>query len=427
MTLIGITIGVASLVAFTSFGVGLQQISLREYRAFEADNALHVTSHPRPVNPFDVFTFKDLETDTIVTSVVPITDELLQQIRAIPGVSLAFPDDFFLVKVRTSKREVLTNVQPIPMEFVDIPRYRPIAGSFFSTSTDSSLLITEELTRLFGYRNPRDAVGDTLEVGINVLRLSGFRFGFFSQQGSLRNLPFVERKYRVKVAGILADEAQSITSIFRIAIPIDLFKDLPKLTEDAISGIVLQQSPTGGYDKIQVHVPDQEDVPSVRAAIEQYGLYVNRYRGQYEKQEQTLAVLDVSLFILGTIALIVATIGMSNTMITNVVERTREIGIIKAIGGEDRDVLRMFLIESGMMGFFGSLAGLLFGWVVTGLLDRFVNFYFHQVGRPGVILFFFSWPILLGIFILTIIVSVIAGSVPARRAASIEPILALRY
>ena len=426
LTLVGITIGVAGLYAFMSFGTALQRISKSEFHAFDEFHAVHVTSYPKPVNPFSVFSFQEMEADSSATPIIPITDELLDRIRQIPGVAFAFPDEYFLIQIRINNRVFTTDCQPIPMDFANLPRYKPVAGSFFTSPADTAMLISEEMARQFGFNDPKSTVGETIEFSVPVLRVSGFRFGFYSMKGGVRNLPFVNERFDVVIRGVLPDEEQSLSGSSRISIPIDLFRDVPKFTEDALFGLLLQQSNTTGYPKIQVHLSQDADPGPVYHTIEGYGLHVTKYGDQFANEQRTLALLDATVLILGTIALFVAAIGMSNTMIVNVVERTREIGVIKAVGGEVVDVQRLFLVECGLMGLLGALSGLALGWVVKTLISIAADYYFNLQGRTPFDLFDSSFGMVAGIVVFTIVITVFAGFIPARRAARIEPIEALR-
>jgi len=426
LTVLGITIGVTGLYVLMSFGAGLRKISDKEFHAFDEFHAAHITSYTMPVNPFRIFSFSELEPDSGAAPVVPITDDLLGQIRQIPGVVVAFPDEFFLIRIRVNNRVFTTNCHPIPMQFEHIPRYQPVAGSFFTSPTDSSILISEEMARQFGFPDPESAIGEKLQLSIPILRVSGFQFSFFSFRGRIRNLPLVDEHFEVVVRGILPDKEQSPTSLSRISIPVNLFREVPKLTEDTLFGLFLQQPYIKGYPKIRVHINPEADPDPIYETIEQFGLHVTRFGEHFKSEQQTLMVLDIASFILGTIALFIAAIGMSNIMIVNVVERTQEIGILKAVGGEDSDVQRLFLFECGLMGSIGIILGLGLGWIVKSLITLAADYYFNLQGRMPITLFESSTVLVISVSVVALVITVTAGLIPARRASRIEPIKALR-
>jgi putative ABC transport system permease protein len=129
----------------------------------------------------------------------------------------------------------------------------------------------------------------------------------------------------------------------------------------------------------------------------------------------------------GTVALVVAGPGIINTLVMSVLERYQEIGIYKAIGASDRDLLVLFLCEAGMIGLLGGLGGLALGSLVSWLLELAVGAYAQSQGVTfHLALFAFPYWLLLGALVFALVVSVLAGVYPAVRAARVDPIRALR-
>ena len=142
--------------------------------------------------------------------------------------------------------------------------------------------------------------------------------------------------------------------------------------------------------------------------------------------KRAFLVIDILLSLIGSIALTVSSLGIVNTMVMSILERTREIGIMKAIGGGDGDIRRIFLIEASVIGLLGGMAGVVIGWVVGRAINFGANIYIKsQGGTPGDL---FSMPLWLiaGAIGFSLLVSLIAGSYPARRAARLDPIQALQ-
>lgn len=129
----------------------------------------------------------------------------------------------------------------------------------------------------------------------------------------------------------------------------------------------------------------------------------------------------------GMIALMVAAIGIFNTLTIALLERTHEIGIMKAIGGRNTDVALVFTAEASMIGFFGGIIGLTGGWVMGVLINLLVNFVATSVGGTANYLFF--TPVWFASFVVlfAFTISTIAGIMPAVRAAKLDPLEALRY
>jgi len=120
-------------------------------------------------------------------------------------------------------------------------------------------------------------------------------------------------------------------------------------------------------------------------------------------------------------------LGIVNTMIMSILERTREIGIMKAIGGSEIQIKWIFFVEAGSIGFIGAIFGLLLGWIVTRISNQIANSQFLPAGEPQVDFFYFPLWLILGAIAFSVILSLIAGLYPAIRAARIDPVKALRH
>jgi putative ABC transport system permease protein len=138
-------------------------------------------------------------------------------------------------------------------------------------------------------------------------------------------------------------------------------------------------------------------------------------------------VLDLLLGLFASLALAVATLGIVNTLVMAILERRREIGVLKALGASDPDVKRLFFVEAGVMGLVGGVAGVVFGWLIGRSLTLATNIYLKRQELPSVeISSVPTWLVFFGIGF-AIIVSLIAGLYPASRAAKLNPVDALRY
>jgi putative ABC transport system permease protein len=176
-----------------------------------------------------------------------------------------------------------------------------------------------------------------------------------------------------------------------------------------------------------VKVAGAQYTQDVEDAIKQKGMSAFSVNDALQGAKRAFIILDLVLSLIGSIALAVSSLGIVNTMVMSILERTREIGIMKAIGGSDGDVRRIFLIEASAIGLLGGLAGVALGWAVGRIINIGANIYIQQQGgTPGNL---FSLPFWLvgGAIGFSIVVSLLAGSYPAGRAAKLDPIQALRH
>ena len=135
-----------------------------------------------------------------------------------------------------------------------------------------------------------------------------------------------------------------------------------------------------------------------------------------------IGVLNGMLYLIALISIVVASVNTMNTMYTAVLERTKEIGVMKAIGARNEDILSIFIFEAGCMGAVGGIAGVILGWIIAstgGAIAKASGF--------GSLQPIFPWQLILGCILFAAMVGAISGILPARQASQLKPIDALRY
>jgi putative ABC transport system permease protein len=139
------------------------------------------------------------------------------------------------------------------------------------------------------------------------------------------------------------------------------------------------------------------------------------------------AIVDLFLGIFGSLALAVASLGIINTLVMAILERRREIGVLKALGAADRDVRHLFFAEAGVMGLAGGLFGVLLGWAIGRAIQLGTMIYLKRQGVTPPNIWSVPWWLVLGAIAFAIVVSLASGIYPASRAARLDPVEALRY
>jgi putative ABC transport system permease protein len=192
---------------------------------------------------------------------------------------------------------------------------------------------------------------------------------------------------------------------------------------------------TDRADQIVVQINAGENITEVAAKVDKKlmnfrGLDRDTKDYTISTPEELLASFGVILniitaFLLGVagISLVVGGIGIANTMYTSVLERTREIGVMKAIGARNRDVMGLFLIESGLLGLIGGIIGVVLGY----LLSKVVEFIAQQALGSSILSVASPWYLFAGLLIFAFFIGALFGVWPAYRASRIIPVKALRY
>lgn len=259
----------------------------------------------------------------------------------------------------------------------------------------------------------REAVINTAMVDVLGLSIDNavgktFKISFIATGDLLQNpnerIESVPSEY--KIVGIIADE----TTPF-VYVP---FMDLSSL------GIT-------NYSQVKVVASTKNDLATVRRNIEATGFATMSVSDTVEQINNLFATLRTMLMLLGMVALAVAAIGMFNTLTVSLLERTREIGIMKAMGMRSEEVKELFLTESMIMGLFGGLLGLFLGFVAGKMVSLILSFFAFFKGVGFLDISYIPFSLVIIIIIISLCVGLLTGFYPAARATKISALNALRY
>jgi putative ABC transport system permease protein len=213
----------------------------------------------------------------------------------------------------------------------------------------------------------------------------------------------------------------------RVFLPLQLAQDLHVLQAGNVRDTTRAFSRTPQYATVGVKVKSARDVPAVEDAIRKMGFNTLSIVDATRSMRQFFAILDLFLGIFGSLALAVASIGIINTLVMAILERRREIGIMKAIGASDSDVKRLFFAEAGVMGVAGGAFGVALGWTIGRLINIGTNIYLKRQSFPPEQIWATPWWLVGGAIAFALVVSLLSGLYPAARAAGLDPVEALRY
>jgi putative ABC transport system permease protein len=180
------------------------------------------------------------------------------------------------------------------------------------------------------------------------------------------------------------------------------------------------------FGRVTLDINPSFSYAPIRDSVKSMGYKVFSFAEQFKEIRKFFFYFDIGLGILGLIALVTASLGIVNTMVMSIVERRKQIGVLKSLGADDNEIRLMFLVESGVIGSLGAIAGIIFGWIISRVASLIAKAY---MAREGVGEFeLFALPLWLVLIALAfgLVVSLLAGYYPARRAARIDPVIALR-
>jgi ABC-type lipoprotein release transport system permease subunit len=183
-----------------------------------------------------------------------------------------------------------------------------------------------------------------------------------------------------------------------------------------------------GYDSVTIRSADVSRANTLSAQLQRDGFQVQSLEVFVTAANRILTVVTIMFTLIGGIALLVATIGIANTMVMAIYERTREIGILKAMGASRGEIRRMFMLEAGFIGMIGGVVGLLIGWLLGLGLNQAIEIISRFREQPVHGKFFLVTPLLAaGVIAFATFIGLVAGLLPAQRAAKLDPLEALRH
>jgi putative ABC transport system permease protein len=213
----------------------------------------------------------------------------------------------------------------------------------------------------------------------------------------------------------------------KVFLPLKLAESLHVMQPTELREVSRTASDQPVYSSISVKVRKPSQVQTVEDAIKKMGFTTFSILDASRSIQTFFKVLDVFLGIFGSLALAVASIGIVNTLVMAILERRREIGIMKAIGASDGDVKKLFFAEAGAMGILGGIVGVVLGWGIGKIINAGTNVYLRSQSLPADNFWAVPWWLVLFAIGFALLVSLISGLYPAGRAARLDPVQALRY
>jgi putative ABC transport system permease protein len=415
LTAFGVTIATGALVSMVGFALGLQARVEEPFQRMELANRIDV--YPRSPGP-ESPSREEGSSD----GPAPALDEgALGRIAALPGVVLAYPE------LRVENVQILGGPRSRKVTAAGLPREAArlrylddtlVAGRFFQPGGDSEAVLGDRLARKLGFVTPAQALGATLDLEVKGLT-----------PGPDRTFRLQERRLTVTVVGVWSPPAGPHSyPADGLVLPLDLIRDLPGVrAESALERLLHGPGGAPGYARVVVRVCRPADLFAVDTRLREMGFRTETLLGRLKEIRTAFLIMECTLTAVGGVALVVAALGIINTLLMAVLERYREIGTYKALGASDGDVRLLFLAEAGLVGLLGGLGGLLLGRVVSLALEVVVNAVARGQGIDGpVMVFAFPWQLLGGAVLFAVTISVLAGVYPASRAARVDPIRALR-
>jgi len=390
LTIIGIVIGVAAVVAIVSLGEGMQQSIESRLGDFGADIITITPGGSQATSGFKGMRSQETSKTTSSTA-ENITKRDIQIIQSVGKIDVVYGSVFgsgSIYYLGESTSKTITGVDPVAWKAVTTSELE--SGRFLGPSDYSAVVVGSKIAE-----------------------------GTFKQPLAINRVITIEDK-SFKIVGILAEGTETNSIIMPI-----------NAARDTIGGIGDEK-----FSSITVKVSDEQYIDQVMGAIDDklmLSRHVNEKTKDYsissskELQENISDITGTMTMFLGAIAavsLLVGAVGIANTMFTSVLEKTKEIGIMKSIGAKNRDIMLIFVLNSALVGIVGGILGIALGSGISALIPLLG---IRMMGPGGMMNTIIS-PKLLGVALLiAVTIGVVAGAIPAYRASKLKPVDALRY
>lgn len=233
--------------------------------------------------------------------------------------------------------------------------------------------------------------------------------------------------FRIKITGIMAGGLEEYNNYSQsLLVNLDDLKSY--LTKNFGKGKIPGQPKPNGkplnewvYTTIVVEVDQADNVEDVMKSIQDMGFFANSNKELIDSAQKSLQIVELVLGGIGMVAFLVAAIGIANTMMMSTYERTKEIGVMKVLGCDMRDIQKLFLAEAGFIGLIGGIVGLLLSCGVSSLINHF------SAGMEGIggNISLIPWWLALAAVAFSTLMGMVAGYFPARRAMKLSPLAAI--
>ena len=422
LTAIGVVIGTAAVVILVSLAIGLQR---------NANEQLYGIGDLTQIQVMPAYEMMEGGGGMVVQvsggagapgqpqAARLLTNSALDELRAIPGVSSVIPREYLMTGVMVKYQKLEGGVNVIGVDTADLSELGLEAVEGGTELGRNTVVIGALVPNNF--YDPRTRPGQEpppppqlygQQIQVIVVK--------WDAEGNE-----IRKNLSLRVSGVLQETRGE--SDWTVYFPLDQIKVLNEWAQGRRINYNKE-----GYSQVVVKVNDVEQVLDISEQITEMGFQAFTPQSFVQGINNFYVILQFIFGGVGAIALLVAAIGIANTMAMSILERTREIGLMKAVGATNRDVLAIFLGEAAGIGFIGGLGGVTIGWLAGQAINVVAIVYLanqasQQGGPPPSIAVYTPFWLPLFALVFSTIIGMISGLYPALRAATMIPVLALKY
>ncbi len=424
LTIMGVVIGVASIVVMVSLGIGLSRSMMEEYESYGSMTQISVET------PYNDSTSNSDE--------YRLTDALAAEFAQMEHVESVYPvittTAISIYGGYTAYIQIkATTIEGLESFGINVGEGR------LPQESDEELMLFYGKDVNTNYSNPKTQ-DDYWTTGVapDIDFMSGALFtvfdtdAYFAAQGPDSNTP-PPKKYLIPTCGTEAPSENYTQNSWLVFC--DINKMIPKLKQIFKNKVIPGQPSTKSgkpysdifYTQLLVNVDEMDNVADVQSYIEDLGYYAYSNAEWISSAMTSMGYVRAVLGGIGAVSLFVAAIGITNTMMMSIYERTKEIGVMKVMGCALENIRTMFLIEAGIIGFVGGVLGVILSYIISAIINYVSDGSDALgIGVTGTNLSRIPvWLALLSI-VFAVIISMIAGFMPSQKAMQLSPLAAIR-
>lgn len=370
LTVLGVVIGVGAIVFLVSFGVGLQRLVENQVVGSRS--------------------IKTIDVDSIKARSLKFNSETIKTISGIANVEKVGKVYILAGKVKANKSESSSVIYGVDQNYFDLSTFNKIVGDM-DIKNRQLAIVSNSFLESQGIKDYKSAINQSITIAFDTEAESD---------------KITEVSINAFIGGVIESDGGS---------------------EIFISSEVVEDKGLNIATQLKVLANNQDSVPKIRNEIENRGFNTSSPIDTISEIDKIFQILQNVLIGFGGIGLVIAILGMFNTLTITLLERTREIGLMVTMGAQQKDIRRLFTIEALILSLIGGILGIIIAFLSGKIADLFLNAYARSNGVTDKLTAFYIAPSLVLISLLiTIIIGLIVVYLPARRASRINPLDAMR-
>lgn len=426
LTVLGVVIGVASIVVMISLGLGLSRSLMAQYESYGSLTQIEVNE---PWN------------DSSSEEVKRLDQKLIDEILTMEYVESVYPVLDTQAMAKYGSYEGYLQIQAIPKEAFEDMNIKVGQGQL--PGNDDQLKFFYGCEVLQNFRNSKGSGGSYWETGVLpdidlmndpifvIFDMDAYyNAGTTDENGQTRKPP---KKYLIETCGVEETPGEDQWSQYGWYTFCDIDQLMTELKK------IFKNKPIPGqpttktgkpykeifYNRLLVNVDNMDHVMEIQNYLTNLGYNAYSQAEWVESEQKTMGYIQAVLGGIGAVSLFVAAIGITNTMMMSIYERTKEIGVMKVLGCDLRNIRSLFLMEAGFIGFIGGVIGLILSFILSVVINHVSASMSQNMTDMSGISYIPIWLVLLSL-IFAILVGMVAGFFPARRAMRLSPLAAIR-